>query len=667
MGKRERSALPTAFRYSCFTLFELIVAGAVVVCGAVPPCASASDVLTPNPYLSALATRAAELHLADHPQWRALLHYQPTHRGGVRSPAQSAWFFRAPDGRTDPHAELVATLASFFDSAAVVADGEPAQCAFPARYSWLKKQLQFDPTRLPEQRCADFQEWMDAIAPRAVTLVFPEAYMNNPASMFGHTLLRIDTGAPAERADLLAYAVNYAAETGADGGVAFAWKGIVGDYFGFFSIRPYYETVKVYGDWEDRDIWEYGLNLAPDEIDLLLRHIWELRSVAFSYYFFDENCSYELLALLQVARPSARLMERLSTAWVIPVDTVRVAVDETGLVGNVRFRPSAATVLRYRARQLSAANQRLARKVATGACEPTDARLAALSDAERAAVLDVAYDDLRHTYLAKDISREASEGRARRILIARSEVSVTGFPAPPVPAPAVPPNEGHRTARAAVGAGWLDGRFFLEARARPAFHDLLDPEGGYTRGAQIDFLELAGRLYPEDQEVRLERVTLLDIVSVSPRDRFLRPISWKINTGLISRVIPRGADADLAERYVWRTNGGAGAAIEPWPRTLAYAFLEATGDAGSHLARSYAVGPGASAGLFIGPASDWWKGQLFAQVTRFTLGDHDTAARYGFDQRITLAAQTALTLTIAGNRDVDHNWVEGGMFWNFYF
>lgn len=632
--------------------------------------ASATEVVGADSYRRELSARAEALGLADTPQWQALLHYRPRRLGsGVGSPVRSPVFFRAADGATDPHAELLATLASFFDTAPIVADGEPAQCALPARYRWLKTQLHFDPVRLPEQRCDVLQEWLDTLAPRALTLVFPEAYMNNPASMFGHTLLRVDAGPPDERRDLLAYAINFAADTGTDGGVAFAWKGIVGDYLGFFSIRPYYETVKVYGDWEDRDIWEYGLNLAPDEIDLLLRHLWELRGVAFSYYFFDENCSYQLLSLLEVARPSMQLMDRFRAPWVIPVDTVRVTVEEAGLVGDVRFRPSAATTLRHQARQLSGTQQTLARQVAAGTIEPTDARLAALSDATRAAVLDVAYDDLRHTYLERSVSREQSEGRARRILIARSQIAVTGFPGPPVPVPPVRPDDGHRTARAAAGVGWRDGRFFLEMRARPAFHDLMDPEGGYTRGAQINFLDVAGRLYPEEREARLQQLMLIDIVSVSPYDRFLQPISWKANTGLISRLIPRSgaADADLAERHVWRANGGVGLAAEPWPRALAYGFVEAIGDAGPRLASDYAVGPGVSAGLFVGPRDERWKGHLFAHVTRFTLGDHDTASRYGLDQRLTLTPQTALQLTVSGNRDFDRNWVEGGLFWNVYF
>jgi hypothetical protein len=612
------------------------------------------------------------LHLAADPRWQALVHYQPKRFGdGVESPARGGDFFRAADGATNPGAELAATLRDFFDPHASVRDGEHPQCAFRARYHWLKRVLAFDPARLPEQSCVRFDEWRRALDPVGMTLIFPEAYMNNPASMFGHTLLRIDMGAAQERKDLLAYAVNFAADTGADGGVVFAWKGIVGSYAGFFSIRPYYETVRVYGDWENRDIWEYELTLSAPEIDMTLMHLWELRGVAFSYYFFDENCSYQLLSLLQVARPDLRLTQRLQRPWVIPVDTVRVVAEETGLVGQVRYRPSAATELRYRAERLSPRQRRLAKQIADGAVEPRAPELGQLSTRQRAAVLEVAYDSLRYTYLSKKVSRAESQGRSRQILVARSEIDVAGPVAPPAPTPAVRPDAGHRTARLAVATGWRDGRYYLEARARPAFHSLMDPAGGYTAGAQIDFLDVAVRVYPASSNVRIEEATLIDIISLSPADLFFRPISWKVSTGMQSRLLPANAGetghSGLSERDVWHSNGGAGVAVEPWRRALAYGFAEATADVGSSLQDNYALGPGLTAGMFFGPSADWWKGHLHARVTRFALGDRSTFSQVGFDGRLTLSAQSALECTVSHNRDFDRNWIEGGIAFEVFF
>jgi hypothetical protein len=34
---------------------------------------------------------------------------------------------------------------------------------------------------------------------------------------------------------------------------------------GEYSLMPYYRKVKEYGDFESRDLWEYELNLSPEE------------------------------------------------------------------------------------------------------------------------------------------------------------------------------------------------------------------------------------------------------------------------------------------------------------------------------------------------------------------------------------------------------------------
>ena len=94
---------------------------------------------------------------------------------------------------------------------------------------------------------------------------------------------------------------------------------------------------------KNRDIWEYPLNLTPTETKRIIRHLWELQNIEFDYYFFDENCSYRLLELLEVARPDIELTdEYILTA--IPVDTVR-SIKRAGLIQDVDYRPSQATQL----------------------------------------------------------------------------------------------------------------------------------------------------------------------------------------------------------------------------------------------------------------------------------------------------------------------------------
>jgi hypothetical protein len=629
---------------------------------------AAAEAHAPADYAAELISASRRLGLSDDPTWHALLHYRSRPLGGVESVAQSPEFFLAEDGRTNPQAELEATLASFFDPQLRLRESQPARCVFVARHAWLAERLGFDGARMPEVSCTDYESWRASVGPtRGVTLIFPEAYMNNPSSMFGHTLLRLDavpSDSDEERSDLLAYAVNFAAFTGADGGVLFAVRGVIGSYSGFFSMAPYYEKVKLYSDWESRDLWEYPLDLEQPGIERLVQHLWELDEVAFPYYFFSENCSYELLGLLEVARPGVGLRDR-TRGWVIPVDTVRLARVDFG-TGDGRYRPSASTRLRHLATGIAPENVRLARELVDGRAELDDPRLVQLPDESRAAVLTLAHDYARHT-----AEKEEDPERKRRtlaMLIARSRIPTVGDPGPRLTAPAVRPDEGHGTARLQIGGGWRDEDFYTEIRLRPAFHDLLDPVGGYTDGAQINFLDVAVRYYTDDSDLELHELTVVDIVSLSPRDELFRPISWKFRTGLTDPLIRRsGGKRELRRSHVWHTQGGAGVTLEPAPGVYAYATLESAFDVGSDLDSDYAWGAGIGAGVLLSDALDRYRLHLRAQALGYFAGATRPAYTLELSQRLRLTRRTAVELQLGMDRDFHEGWLSAGLFWKLYF
>jgi len=616
-----------------------------------------------------VVARAEIAELAASPEWIALGYWRRRAAGrGWESLADEPEFFLAPDGKHDPAAELLATLAAFRapPETRVRLDLHP-QCAFPARFAFVVAALGEAAGDLPRVPCPELDAWRADLGPvQGVSLIFPEAYMNNPASMFGHTLLRLDRAPPdasEDRRDLLAYAVNFAADTGDDGGALFAVKGLTGVYPGTFSLWPYYEKVKQYGDWESRDIWEYRLALTPDEIERLLLHVFEMRRVRFDYYFFDENCSYQLLGLLEVARPGLALRDRFH-GWAIPADTVRAVLAETGLAGEPTWRPSAATRIAARAKSLPPAARRLAPALASGAIAPDDPALAALPDEERASLLLLAYDLLR--LRAKADTADADRPLSLALLRARQRTGVRGDPTPPARRPAVSPDAGHAPARVQAGAGVRDERAFVELRARPAFHDLLDPPGGYLRGAEIDFLDAAVRLYPGHGDLDLHALTLLEIVSLAPRDALFHPISWRVRTGLTTRLAPRSGGG-FGDAWFWDLSGGAGFTSALGERGLAYAFAEAQAETSPRLSPALAVGPGASAGLLLGGPEDRWRTHLHARAVYLPLGDAHGALRVALEQALRLGPDLALELRVTGERDFGRSWLESGLFLRRWF
>ena len=142
-----------------------------------------------NAYIVELINKGAQAKLANEREWHLLLHYRKDLFGGHTSEQDDPGFFMSLNGKTDPQAELDATLKQFFSEELVGRSKQPAQCAFIARYEWLRNQLRFDETRLPPQRCERFERWFADFEAQSITLIFPSAFLNNPASMFGHTLL----------------------------------------------------------------------------------------------------------------------------------------------------------------------------------------------------------------------------------------------------------------------------------------------------------------------------------------------------------------------------------------------------------------------------------------------------------------------------------------------
>ena len=114
-----------------------------------------------NAYLVELIDKSAQAKLANEREWHLLLHYREDLFGGYTSEQDDPGFFMSPDGKTDPQAELDATLKQFFSDELVGRSKQPAQCAFVARYAWLRQRLAFDETRLPTDRCERFERWFD--------------------------------------------------------------------------------------------------------------------------------------------------------------------------------------------------------------------------------------------------------------------------------------------------------------------------------------------------------------------------------------------------------------------------------------------------------------------------------------------------------------------------
>ena len=592
-------------------------------------------------YLIELLTRAESAKLAARREWQALLHYRPSAHGeGVISDADDPRFFLAPTGQTDPSTELAATLRAFFTREPVGADPQPAQCAFIARYRWLKAELNFDHRRLPLHSCERFQHWFHELNAEAVTLIFASAYLNNPASLFGHTLLRLDQRGQTEHTRLLAYTINYAADDSDSNLLMYAIDGIAGGFKGRFDVQPYYQQVRVYSDLESRDLWEYRLNLRPAQLQRLLEHVWELRGIEFDYYFFRENCAWQLLTLLEVADPDLRLSEAF-TLWTLPADTIRQLARQPGLVGDVIARPARGTSIQRRYATLTSDERRRVRRLWQHPNRAADPEWTELAPAQQALLLELALDQRQHHYASRQEPGDQSlpDAGTHQLLNARQRLPVSAPPMVIEPF-ATRPETGHASRRLGVGLGQREGAAFVEFNARASYHDLLEPEAGYTPDAQIELLSLALRHYPERSGLALDRLTLLDITSLPPFNTLMPRPAWRIHAGWVP--LPREDDL---EGLAFNLSGGLGLAAETtWPwRILWFSLPGLELDYHRNLVNDYRASLGMTAGLVLQPTSDW---KVLASVTWLDdpFGGQDAGLRAVITQNLALGSDLSFRM-----------------------
>jgi Domain of unknown function (DUF4105) len=604
-------------------------------------------------YWEELVAQGRERGLHSAREWAILLHYRQ--RGNsAESLIDDPRFFLAPSGKTSPAAELAATIRGFF-APAELGDEHP-RCRFPARFLWLKEALAIDEGRLPSPVCGKLDETLEAVAPSSATLVFPMGHLNDPASMFGHTLLRIGGS---YKSDLMSYAANYSARNIQDGGLTYAFKGVFGMYRGYYSLLPYYEKVKEYSDMDHRDMWEYPLNFSAAEARRMVLHLWELKDIYSDYFFFDENCSFNLLFILEAGRPSLNLTREYWdrwSFWVVPADTI-ATIRRAGLIDGISYRPAQATRIHHRAGLLSPAAQGLALDVALQRRPASAEAGPGAAIEERRQVLELAAEFLQYRYSRDELTQPEFQAQFLPILKARSALgagAVVEVPPPPQP------EEGHPSGRLTTGAGVRRDRPYLELDWQPAYHDLLDPDAGYTAGAQVKFLAASGRYYPEEGRIQLQSFHPVDIVSLSPRDRFFRPVSWKVVGGL-----DRKPFADGEDRLFFRLNTGGGLAWELPIKGIGYVMAEADLNLADRFERKAALGGGASAGL-LATLTDRWKAHLAGSGLLYVIEGHQHY-RLLLDQHLKVSRNTGVLLHTGWERSFGHDRAEAGAGWVWYF
>jgi hypothetical protein len=260
--------------------------------------------------------------------WLDLLYYEKIANGYI-SLTKSDHFFVTKNGRFDPKQEYLESLLL------VNSQDENFKKKFPLRYKLIaeKNDIEYLPI-------VDVKKDV-----KRATIAFPNRYMGNPASMFGHLFVILNSEYGLYHSDI----VHFIADASSSNGVNYVLNGLSGKFKGAFVRDKYYIKIKEYTYSEDRQLYFYNLALSSKQIYELQLHIMELRGVFFDYYFLEKNCAYFIAKLLNnISEDSIEMGDFV----VLPSDIINNLISNKKITERY-FKPSSNSFFEYLYNELS--------------------------------------------------------------------------------------------------------------------------------------------------------------------------------------------------------------------------------------------------------------------------------------------------------------------------
>lgn len=503
------------------------------------------------------ATRYADL--AQDATWRRLLHYESGVFGHVQSAIHSPEFFLAPNGMTDPVAELDATVHALHQPVVRGQEDKHAACRFPARRQWLEAHIaDLHDARdgLPKDlRCPAFEEWGHQQVTGSISLMFANGYLGNPASYYGHLFLKFNSE-KSSQSYLLDKTENFGAlDVKGDNPVQYIVKALVGGYDGGFSQIDFFYHDATYTEHEFRDLWEYRLELAPAEIRFLTAHAWEIHRKRYTYFFFHDNCAFRVAELLELLA-GVQAVPR-GAPWVIPQAVVKLVAAQTRngkpLVKERRLHPSRQSRLYQRYETLSGAQQAFVHSIAKQEIGLGDPAFKAQPETDQARMVDTLLDYYQFTSGSMDSGGEKHLPK-EYVTALNARFALPPAYADPLVAPSGArdaPDAGHAPGWVQIGLGSQEGLGAVQTiRIRPAYYDDLDSDAAQPPWSGLSMGDLT--LERQSDWVQVKR---LDFVAINSNRPSVTGLPGDGGTGWTARVGLEKQSLACTDCLVFRLQG----------------------------------------------------------------------------------------------------------------
>lgn len=452
--------------------------------------------------------------------WHALIHYKN------QSLSIKDRNFILSVENFSPENELIFTIRAFFSSPR---EGEIHPiCRFPARFYWLRKTLDLGRDFFPDVECPEVDKF-DKLAPSDdIYVVFVSENVIDPSSMMGHIFFKFSGKVEDNR--YAEHSISFFAVINTTNLLLLGVEAFITGMEGIFSLSPYRKTILKYLYQEDRNMWEYRLNLSEDDKKILRYHIFELKYVSFRYYFISYNCATVVYEILRVIH---NFDDDSSFKWLSPKEVVKVLY-EKGFIEKTVLTPSINWKIRILNSYLN-----LPDIVYEKIFSDLDfSYVEKVSEKDRPVVVETANSLLTFLLVKNSITLEDYDKKKRELDRVKSDFAVLDFKLDindrfnPINSP--------RESQLFVGYAHRFGKDYISLNILPTYSKLTDDNRNYLTETSLSMFEAS--LYFSMDRIILDYFKFIEYQQLLPRDRLVGGTSQKSSISLERHLGKSGKD-----------------------------------------------------------------------------------------------------------------------------
>jgi hypothetical protein len=407
-------------------------------------------------------------------------------------------------------------------------------------------------------------------------------------------------------------------------------------------MKPFYAVIYDYNEYENRDIWDFELDFPQETVDQIIRHLWEMNSTYFRYYFFNKNCSYKLMSVIEASQDNLSLTDEFFFV-VQPADTVKVLISKKDVLKKIKYRPSMVTRYKHKYTLLTSTERDVLENVVDeGIDVPGN-----ISPLRRSLIYDIAMDHML-------IEKSKAYGKPTKVQKEKFEKyyskrgdpnQLTTIPGYNIPPDFQNPVDGHESSQVKIQSGYSNKGPLVKASIMPALREITDSPVGYSPYSELRGFSLTFQYYPEKNKLpKLDEAHLFQMISLNPLGKMIYKPSWRADLGFKSLFPELKSKTDPQIIYGY-FNFGIGPTFQSYnlgflDHFLYYMFIEYEVDISSGFSSWWRTGPGLSNALLWRP-DPYWSFLISGKYQLYVAGDISKPLIFAFKQNYLITHQWA--------------------------